>query len=165
MAEAASLPLTDQIGRFGVFYVRSLLAQAGVAHSETSGGEDHLAVDITVIFPSGACCVQVKAGNKDRRKDGSITVPVNDEWKTKWSASALPVYLVYVHLEKELPSDWISHEDLQTVVHAKALWGQVNEVSGKSVVLPRDSQLTVGTFGMWAEAFDDQVAWGRAASA
>lgn len=163
MAEAASLPLTDQIGRFGVFYVRSLLAQAGVVHSETSGGEDHLAVDITVNFQSGACIVQVKAGTKDRNKDGSITVPVNEAWKAKWAANALPVYLVYVHLEKAPPSDWIGHENFQTVVHAKALWAQINHVSGKSVGLPRDNQLTADTFDLWAEAFDDQAAWGRAA--
>lgn len=165
MADAASLPLTDRIGRFGVLYVRSLLAQAGVAHSETSGGEDHLAGDITVNFPSGACIVQVKAGTKDRKSDGSITVPVTEAWKTKWANNALPVYLVYVHLEKAPPPDWIGHEDLQTVVHAKAMWSQVNDVSGKSVGLPRDNQLTADTFGLWAETFDDQVAWGRAASA
>ncbi|MCT2221892.1 DUF4365 domain-containing protein [Dietzia cinnamea] len=165
MAEAASLPLTDQIGRFGVFYVRSLLAQAGVAHIETSGGEDHLAVDISVNFRSGACGVQVKAGTKRRNKDGSITVPVNEDWKKKWATNALPVYLVYVHLEKEPPPEWIGHEDLQTVVRAKALWAQVNNVSGKSVVLPRHNQLTADTFDLWAEVFDNRVAWGRAAIA
>lgn len=165
MAEAASLPTTDQIGRFGVFYVRSLLAQAGVAHSETSGGEDHLAVDVFVYFPSGACGVQIKAGTKARNKDGSITVPVVSNWKTKWAANKLPVYLVYVHLEKTSPSDWIGHEDLQTVVHAKALWAQVNHVSGMSVKLPSANQLTADTFALWAEAFDDSDAWGRSATA
>ena len=165
MAGAASLALPDQIGRFGVFYVRTLLAQGGVIHNEPSSGEDHLAVDITANFQSGACCVQVKTGTRSLNKDGCITVPVAENWKVKWAANVLPVYLVYVHLESGVPTGWASHEGLQTVVHANALWIRVNEFSGKSVRLPVENQLTADTFDLWADEFANESAWGKAARA
>jgi hypothetical protein len=57
-------------------YVRALLAQAGVAHREVSPGEDYLAVDVRLDFPTGGAAVQVKTGTKKPNKDNSITVPV-----------------------------------------------------------------------------------------
>lgn len=42
--------------------------------------------------------MQVKTGTKRTNKDGSITVPVTDEWKSKWAAARMPVFLVYVKL-------------------------------------------------------------------
>ncbi|WFN93803.1 DUF4365 domain-containing protein [Gordonia sihwensis] len=165
MAEAASIPAADRTGRFGALYVRALLGQAGVIHQETAGGEDHGAIEIMVTFPSGACFIQVKTGTKAPNKDGSLTVPVTDDWKAKWANNVLPAYLVYVHLEKAPPADWVDHEDLQAVVHATALWGRVNQVSGKSVRLPRENRLTADTFALWASEFDDPSAWGKAASA
>lgn len=45
-------------------YLRPLLAQAGVAHAETSSGEDHLAVGMTLEFIAGSVRVQIKTGTK-----------------------------------------------------------------------------------------------------
>jgi len=164
VAGAQSIDGGDQIGRLGVMYVRSLLAQAGVANAESSPGEDHLAVDLTISTPQGATVgVQVKCGTKKPNKDGSISVPVTDKWKAKWAASCLPVFLVYVYLEKPTPVEWIEHGDTQTVVHARALWTRVNTVKGQSVRLPVKNRLTAETFDTWVEEFEQ--AWGKAASA
>lgn len=147
-------------------YFRSLLAQAGVAHGETSSGEDHLAVDITVEFIAGGARVQIKTGTKPLNKDRSLTVPVKESWKAKWSAAQVPVFLVYVHLEKAPPPEWIDHEDAHTVIHARALWARVNEVKGKSVRLPAQNRLTAETFDTWAGEFErPNRGWGKAASA
>lgn len=165
MAVAASIASPDRIGRLGVMYFRSLLAQAGVAHTETTSGEDHLAVDLNVDFISGSVRVQVKTGTTRYNRDGSITVPVTDGWKAKWAASILPVYVVYVHLEKEPPADWIDHADVHTILHARALWARANSVKGKSVRLPADNRLTAETFDAWADEFEVSTReWGRAAS-
>lgn len=163
MAGAQSITGGDQIGRLGVMYVRSLLAQAGVAHGEFQPGEDYLAVDVTVEFPQGGVRVQIKTGTKKPNRSGSITVPVEDAWKSKWAKSHLPVYLVYVHLEKPAPAEWIEHKVAHTLVHAQALWARVNTVTGKSVTLPVKNRLTADTFDTWVEEFEQ--AWGKAASA
>jgi hypothetical protein len=80
VAGAQSIKSADRIGRLGVMYFRSLLAQAGVVHGEISSGEDHLAVDITLEFVAGGARVQIKTGTKSLNKDGSLTVPVKD-WR------------------------------------------------------------------------------------
>ncbi len=135
-------------------------------HGEISSGEDHLAVDITLEFVAGGARVQIKTGTKALNKDGSLTVPTKDEWKVKWSAAQVPVFLAYVHLEKVPPPQWIEHEDAYTVVHARALWARVNSVTGKSVRLPANNRLTAETFALWASEFDQpNRGWGKAASA
>ena len=70
---------------------------------------------------------------------------MKDEWKQKWSAAQVPVYLVYVHLEKAPPPEWIEHEDSHTVVHALALWARVNSVTGETLGF-QHSRLTAETF-------------------
>ncbi len=74
----------DRIGRIGAFYVRSVIAQAGIRNEETSPGEDYAAVDLTVHLTSAAVTVQVKTGTaQHRRKDGTYSVPVKAEWCAK----------------------------------------------------------------------------------
>jgi hypothetical protein len=101
-------------------YFRFLIAQAGIAHGEFSGGEDHLAVDVTVHLMPGGVRVQIKTGTKAPNNDGSITVPVTEERKKKWAVSRVPVFLVYVHLETAAPAEWIEHEVAHTTVYAQA---------------------------------------------
>lgn len=163
MAGAQSIEGSDQIGRLGVMYFRSLLAQAGVAHGEFSPGEDYLAVDVTVEFPVGGVRVQIKTGTKRLNKDGSITVPVTDTWKAKWAEAQIPVFLVYVKLGASAPATWITHGPAHTIVGARALWTQVNSVNGRSVRVPAENRLTATTFDSWVDEFKDN--WGRAASA
>ncbi|OZF01335.1 DUF4365 domain-containing protein [Rhodococcus sp. 14-2686-1-2] len=147
----------------GVMYLRSVLTQAGVAHEEFSPGEDYLAVDGNVSFTTGTVRVQVKTGTKEPNKDGSITVPLKDDWIRKWELCALPVFLVYIRLERVCGPEWLEHHDLHTVIHARAQWIRVNRVTGKSVRVPHENRLTADTFKAWAADFDGTSAWGRAA--
>lgn len=135
-------------------YVRSILAQAGIINTEVAGGEDHLAVDIVAVLPVGPITVQVKAGTKKPNKDGSISVSTTQAWREKWAAAKTPVFLVYVRLEKELPTDWIGHEDLHTVLHARAQWLKVNDLSVASAKLPKRNRLTAETLDKWVEEFN-----------
>ncbi len=144
-------------------YVRSLLAQAGVANNEIPGGEDHLAVDLTLTFPVGTVTVQVKTGTKKPNKDGSISVPTTKAWRDKWQQTKTPVYLVYVRLEKEPPADWIDHASLHTTVHARAHWVQVNNLSVASAKVTESNRLTAATFDSWVDDFN--AAFGKAATA
>ncbi|QFS90942.1 hypothetical protein FIV07_09285 [Mycobacterium sp. THAF192] len=144
-------------------YFRALLAQAGVAHGEFAPGEDYLAVDVNVDFPAGSVRAQIKTGTKRVNKDGSITVPVTDTWKAKWSEAQIPVFLVYVKLGASAPTKWITHSAAHTIVGATALWTQVNSVTGQSVRVPAENRLTATTFDAWVDEFKRN--WGRAASA
>lgn len=163
MGDAGSIAAQDRIGRWGVMYVRSLLAQAAVPHNEVPGGEDHLAVDLALIFPEGPVTVQVKTGTKKPNRDGSITVPVAEEWRTKWASALTPVYLVYVRLEKAPPKDWAEHGVAHTTFHARANWARVNALSAASVRVETTNRLTADTFGLWVDEFVAQ--FGKAASA
>jgi hypothetical protein len=134
-----------------------------VPHGEFSPGEDYLAVDVTVELPAGGVRVQIKTGTKKLNKDGSITVPLTDAWIAKWAEAQVPVFLVYVKLDRSAPAQWIKHNPAHTVVYAWALWTQVNSVTGQSVRAPAQNRLTAKTFEAWAEEFKRN--WGRAASA
>lgn len=149
MATWETISRSDRIGRLGVAYVRSVLAQAAIPNEETSSGEDHLAVDLSVQFPSSAVRVQVKSGTRAPNKNGSITVPLEARWCRVWAASQIPVYLVYVRLEKSRPRDWLAHLDLHTTMHAHAHWVRVNGVSAASVRVPLANRLSINTFDAW----------------
>ncbi|MCZ4078956.1 DUF4365 domain-containing protein [Rhodococcus sp. H36-A4] len=153
----------DHIGRMGVMYMRSVLTQAGVAHEEFSPGEDYLAVDGNISFATGTVRVQIKTGTTKPNKDGSITVPLRDDWIRKWALCTLPVFLVYVRLERDVGPEWLEHHDQHTVMYARAQWIRVNQVTAKSVRVPRANRLTADTFNDWAAEFDGTSAWGKAA--
>jgi uncharacterized protein DUF4365 len=163
MGKAGAIATEDQIGRWGVMYVRSILAQAAVVNNEVPGGEDHLAVDLALIFPVGSVTAQVKTGTKKPNRDGSITVSVEESWKKKWAEAKTPVYLVYVYLEKKPPLDWAEHADAHTTLHARGHWIRVNAVSAASVRVPVSNRLTADTFDEWVGDFN--ALYGKAASA
>lgn len=143
------IPPDDQIGRLGVMYVRSLLAQAALGNEETSPGEDHLAADLNVNFRPAPIRVQVKAGRKRRNKDGTFSVSITEKWRTDWTAAKIPVYLVYVHLEHRVPAKWFEHPISSTTVHAHAYWVRVDGLSVTTVRVPTTNRLTVDTFKVW----------------
>jgi len=135
-------------------YVRSLLAQASVAHSETSSGEDHNAVDLAVNFPIGSVTVQVKTSAQRQRPGRTISVGTTEAWRQKWAVSLAPVYLVHVQLEHEPPSDWMQHQTLKTDFHAHAYWLRVNHLSDKTAKIPTANRLTADTFDEWAKELE-----------
>lgn len=163
MGDAGSIAPADRTGRWGVMYFRTLLAQAAIVHSEVSGGEDHLAVDLSLTFPVGPVTAQVKSGRSTPNSDGSITVDVTESWKSKWANTKTPVYLVYVRIEKDPPIEWVEHPERHTMLHAYALWERVNDVTGASVRIPATNRLTAATFNTWVDDFNSL--WGKAATA
>ena len=136
-------------------YVRTVLAQAALPNEETTGGEDHLAVDLNVQFPAASVRVQVKCGTRTPNRNGSISVPVAPAWRDRWCASKTPVYLIYVRLEKGLPLDWLDHPPLETTVHARAQWVRVNGLSAASVSVPSGNRLSLGTFETWNQQVEE----------
>jgi hypothetical protein len=155
MSAWESIPLSDRKGRMGVTYVRAVLAQAALPNEETTGGEDHLAVDLNVQFPAAAVRVQVKCGTRTPNKSGSITVPLELAWRDRWCVMKTPVYLVYVRLEKPKPFDWFDHPTLATTVHARAHWVRVNGVSAASVSVPLSNRLSLASFATWNQQVED----------
>lgn len=149
-----SIPLSDRKGRLGVTYVRTVLAQAALPNEETTGGEDHLAVDLNVQFPAAPVRVQVKCGTRKPNKSGSITVPVEPGWRDRWCAMKIPVYLVYVRLERGQPGAWLEHPSLSTTVHVRAHWVRVNGLSAASARVPVGNRLTLETFGTWNQQLE-----------
>ncbi len=163
MSAWETIPLSDRKGRLGVTYVRTVLAQAALPNEETTGGEDHLAVDLNVHFPAAAVRVQVKCGTRKPNKSGSIYVPVEPAWRVRWCATKTPVYLIYVRLEKGQPPDWLDHPALATTVHARAHWVRVNGLSAASVSVPLGNRLNLGTFATWNQQLEE--CFGEVASA
>lgn len=150
MSGYESLSMSDRKGRLGANYVCFVAAQAALPTPEFKSGEDHLAVDLNVEFPVSPVRVQVKCGSRKANKSGSIAVPLNAKWRTRWTRSRIPVYLVYVCLERMAPSDWIDHANhAHTVLHAHAHWVQVNGLSGASASVPLANRLTIDTFATW----------------
>lgn len=158
-----AIPAEDQIGRLGVMYVRSLLAQAALGNNETAPGEDHLATDLNVDFRLAPIRVQVKAGRRRRNRDGSYSVSIMEKWRKDWADAKIPVYLVYVHLEHRPPAKWFEHPATSTTLHAHAYWIRVNGVSGATVKVPTSNRLTVSTFNLWNR--DIEATFGMEATA
>lgn len=159
-----SLSMSDRKGRLGVNYVCSVVAQAALPIPEFKSGEDHLAVDLNVEFPVSPVRVQVKCGGRKANKSGSISVPLDAKWRSKWAQCQIPVYLVYVCLERTSPGDWIDHsDDAQTVLHAHAHWVRVNGVSAASVSIPIANRLSIDTFSTWND--DAEACFGKGVGA
>lgn len=73
--------MSDRKGRPGVNYVCSVVAQAALPNPEFKSGEDHLAVDLNVEFPTSPVRVQVKCGTRKANKSGSLYVPLHAKWR------------------------------------------------------------------------------------
>lgn len=150
-----TIPLSDRKGRLGVTYVRTVLAQAALPNEETTGGEDHLAVDLNVQFPAATVRMQIKCGTRTPNRSGAISVPLDPGWRDRWCLMKTPVYLVYVRLQQGNPPDWLEHPPLATTVHARAQWVRVNGVSAASVSVPVANRLTIDTFATWNQQVEE----------
>lgn len=147
-----TLVRTDRTGRFGVAYVRAVMASAGVGFSEGSPDEDVIGIDGRIEYGPGDVRVQIKATTSPRfNQDGETRVSVEPRHWAAWKRNMLPVYGVLVVLE-DCPDDslWIdtSHDDV-THVPAAAYWARLNgptvtQTSG-GIVFPRSQRFTVDT--------------------
>lgn len=151
----ATLSDADRTGRFGVLYMRALVAQAGWGSTENSPGEDHKSVDIALEFNEGAVHVQLKCGTKNPAKSGWYTIPVEAPWVAKWKASKTPVYLVYVPVVSD-PAKWVSHNGSSTQLAARAFWVRVDQLpSAPSVRVPLENRLNADTLALWRDDFNN----------
>lgn len=156
----ADIPDADRVGRLGVMLVRALLAQAGIRNEETSPGEDHAAVDLTIHLPSAAVTAQVKSGRARPTRGGYIAVSVTEAWRKKWSLPKLPIYMIYVRVTGSAPDRWCVHGARTTTVHAHAYWVRIDNWSTPTVRVPLQNRLCLDTFSEWHD--DVEAAFGKA---
>ena len=148
---AASLSPSGRKGRYGVAYLRSVCAQAGVGLNETSPDEDVSAVDCDVKFPEGGVAVQVKCTATRTLGGATAAVALEESWKTKWAQQLGPVYLVLVIVPRVF-EDWLGHDETGTTLHGTAAyWVRVNGSEGVSVSVPKTQRLTGETLAIWRD--------------
>ncbi|WP_417562907.1 DUF4365 domain-containing protein [Microbacterium sp.] len=109
-------------GRYGVAYLRSLAAHAGVGFAENSPDEDVDAVDATLKFGRASAEVQVKCTGTFKVGSGPATLQLEPAWIEKWSSSFTPVYVVLVKVPSVV-SDWIDGRP-STTVHRTVAFGK-----------------------------------------
>lgn len=142
---------TARTGRFGVAYVRSVVASAGVGFDETTADEDVLAVDGTFQFDVAPIRVQIKA-TKTQSFNGNdeIKVQVTDEAWAKWQTAILPEYAVLVVIGEPDEAAWLNQSRPGvTDVPAAAYWTPVSgpdvtQTSG-SLTFSQKNRFTVDT--------------------
>lgn len=106
-------------GRYGVAFLRSLAAHAGVGFMENSPDEDVDAVDAALQFARASVRVQVKCTGTFKVGPGRATLDLEPGWVEKWSESYEPVYVVLVKVPSVV-SDWIEGQSASTVHKAVA---------------------------------------------
>lgn len=110
-------------GRYGVAFLRSLAAHAGVGCMENSPDEDVDAVDVSLQFARASLRVQVKCTGTFKVGPGQATLQLEPGWVEKWSASFEPVYVVLVKVPSVV-SDWIEGQPTSTV-HKTVAFGKL----------------------------------------
>ena len=112
---AANHHFTDEArkARYGVAYVQTLCAHAGVDFKEGSVDSDYMAIDGTIEYPRVAARVQVKCTSQFKVGNGNMSLPLKPHWVTKWAESATAVFVVVVKVPKSVP-DWVEHDSVFT---------------------------------------------------
>jgi Domain of unknown function (DUF4365) len=157
MSEAwATLTPDGRKARYGVAYVRSVCAQAGVSLQEMSPDEDVLAVDCDITFRAGArVSAQVKCTSAFKIRGHSISWPVKTEWVKKWQEHWVPVYLVIVIVPVDA-AEWIKHNPVEGTFHqTAAFWRQVlpDEHIGRRISIPKSQRFQSSTLALWHSDF------------
>jgi Domain of unknown function (DUF4365) len=146
----STLSLNGQKARYGVAYVRSICAQAGVGLDETSPDEDVLAADCAVRFAVANVSVQVKCTSGLTIRGRSASWPIRREWAKKWQESWLPVYFVLV-IAPDDADEWIDQRDDGTFHRTAAFWRRIrrDESLGSRIDIPKSHRLQASTLGLW----------------
>jgi hypothetical protein len=146
---AATLSENRRKARYGVAYMRSICAQAGVRMSETSPDEDVAAIDCTVDMPAAGVRVQVKCTSRLTITGTSASWTTKPEWLAAWHAARVPVYFVLV-IVKDPVADWLDHPVDLTRHHAAAFWRRITLADvGTSIDIPKSQRLTAATMDTW----------------
>lgn len=150
-AACATLDSDRRKARYGVAYVRSICAQAGVNLQETSPDEDVLAVDCDIKFRKGPVSAQIKCTSQLKIHGRSASWPVESKWVNKWKLSLLPVYFVIVIVPDEV-AEWIEHDPAEGTFHrAAAFWRRIrpDEQIGTRLSIPKDQRFQASTLDAW----------------
>jgi hypothetical protein len=140
---------TAQLARYGVSYLRSVCAQAGVGINETSPDEDVLAIDCDVKFREASVNVQVKCTSQFTIPGRTKTWRLEPSWVEKWSDSLLPVYFVLVTAPGSI-AGWIEHSNVGTLHKTAAFWKRFDPATDQtSITLPVAQRLTADTLATW----------------
>lgn len=152
---AGHIAPADRAGRIGVMYVRALMAQAGVASTETSPGEDYWGVDVIGLLKHGSVFLQVKCGRARRNGDESYSVRLLADWCEKWAHQTTPIYLVYVALSRRDDSTLVTHLAKSTTWHAHAYWTRVNDAQPGTVRVSVQNRFSLDTLLAWENELRD----------
>ncbi len=147
-----TLKKTDAIGRYGVAYLRTLSAQAGLAFDETASGEDVDAIDCSLVYPGRARAeVQVKGTTRAFTKGSTLGFGVHESWRRKWSDLKVPGYFVVVKLWEQDCNGWIRHDEQTTCHIATAYWTRIDPTAiPKTIKVEQSRPLTLATLREWA---------------
>jgi hypothetical protein len=143
------LTLNRRKARYGVSYLRSVCAQAGVGLTETAPDEDVYAIDCDLKYGPLTLPVQVKCTAQHilpAEKDP--WVDVDPTWATKWEESVLPVHLVLVIVEAD-PEVWLGHHDNGTWHPAAAYWVHVTGAEKGRLKFPLEQRLDAAAVTAW----------------
>lgn len=148
------LDLNARKGRFGIVYMRAIAGQAGCGFTETSPGEDTLAIDHFVEFPEGSVRVQVKTTATAAIDDSDeyLSFSAEDKWIAKWARAQVPLYFVIV-VVPSVSDSWLAHDSTGTqMVGTAAYWvrltaGQFDTT--KTIKVPRAQRVTLDTIPTW----------------
>lgn len=143
------LTLNRRKARYGVSYLRSVCAQAGVGVTETAPDEDVYAIDCDLKYGPLTLPVQVKCTAQHilpAEKDP--WVDVDPTWATKWEESVLPVHLVLVIVEAD-PEVWLDHHDNGTWLPAAAYWVHVTGAEKGRLKFPLEQRLDAAAVTAW----------------
>lgn len=150
---AANPRFTDngRRGRYGVSFLRSLAAHAGVGFVENSPDEDVDAIDVSLRFGRASVEVQVKCTGTFKVGPGQATLTLEPEWVEKWSSSYTPVYVVLVKVPSVV-SDWIEGKPSSTI-HKTVAFGKRFDpaLHTESMKFTRADLLTAETLYDWRD--------------
>jgi len=152
MLDHKTLDLSAAVGRYAVAYVRKVCAQAHIGFVETSAGEDVIAVDGLIQYPSADLRVQIKGstGPSLQVQNGQLSFAVEEAWRKKWRRNGLPTYFIYVLMEHDIAA-WFAYNPSDTLAGAYALWARVDDLADDAthVFFDRADRFTAETVGAW----------------
>jgi hypothetical protein len=152
MLDHQTLDLPAAVGRYAVAYVRKVCSQAHIGFSETSPGEDVLAIDGRIEYPVLDVRVQIKGSThySMQKQAGTISVEIEEKWRDKWGRNGSPTYFIFVLMESEVDL-WFRYDASNTLAGAYALWARIDNLPPEAshVVLDRTQRFTAETVGAW----------------
>ncbi|NYI75877.1 DUF4365 domain-containing protein [Nocardioides panzhihuensis] len=142
-------------GRYGVAFVRSLCAQAGVGFFETPADEDTDAIDAMIKFTRGSVPVQVKCTGQFKVGEGNATLDLDPGWVAKWSAEHIAPYVILVKVPSAVP-DWLDHGAGDRTLHrALALATRFDPAHHRtSITFTRADRMSTETLYRWSDDLD-----------